>query len=201
MNRDPLGERGGTNLYAFVNNQATTKWDFIGLITDVDEEVVQFSMGLAKANSLGMSVASSLTIASSRIGLASSGNPEVIDKVQAMAPQLCVCGATSVAVDTDVGVKTEHIWSLNQISADLTGRISIVISEGSQVHWRFSGTLDPLPDRFDFLPLVNNRGPVGEFVNFLGFVAQSPLIDALAAFEVFFTGPISLDFSGMVICR
>lgn len=29
--RDPIGERGGVNLYGFVNNRATTGWDRLGL--------------------------------------------------------------------------------------------------------------------------------------------------------------------------
>jgi len=35
--RDPIGERGGVNLYGFVGNDGIKKWDFIGLVSDNDE--------------------------------------------------------------------------------------------------------------------------------------------------------------------
>ena len=31
LSRDPLGERGGLNLYGFVNNNAVNRWDYLGL--------------------------------------------------------------------------------------------------------------------------------------------------------------------------
>ena len=34
INRDPLGERGGTNLYAFVLNDPINYWDYLGLECD-----------------------------------------------------------------------------------------------------------------------------------------------------------------------
>jgi uncharacterized protein RhaS with RHS repeats len=30
LNRDPLGEKGGINLYLFVSNSSLDKWDFLG---------------------------------------------------------------------------------------------------------------------------------------------------------------------------
>ena len=39
LNRDPLGEAGGSNLYAFVENDPVNGWDYLGL-TEVPEGVV-----------------------------------------------------------------------------------------------------------------------------------------------------------------
>ena len=39
LNRDPLGEAGGSNLYSFVENDPVNGWDYLGL-TDVPEGVV-----------------------------------------------------------------------------------------------------------------------------------------------------------------
>jgi len=35
--RDPIGERGGVNLYGFVKNAAPNRWDFLGKITLFDD--------------------------------------------------------------------------------------------------------------------------------------------------------------------
>ena len=39
LNRDPIGEAGGTNLYSFVENDPVNGWDYLGL-TEVPEGVV-----------------------------------------------------------------------------------------------------------------------------------------------------------------
>jgi len=36
LNRDPIGERGGLNLYAFVGNDGVNLWDLLGLWTRTD---------------------------------------------------------------------------------------------------------------------------------------------------------------------
>jgi len=38
--RDPIGERGGLNLYAFVENDAVNWWDYLGLLQWTNENVV-----------------------------------------------------------------------------------------------------------------------------------------------------------------
>jgi RHS repeat-associated protein len=41
INRDPIEESGGVNLYGFVGNQATQKSDFLGLVEDEDAFVIE----------------------------------------------------------------------------------------------------------------------------------------------------------------
>ncbi len=53
-NRDPIGERGGLNLYTFVNNAPTYQFDPLGLDTftfriNVSVLFVDFSFGIGKA--------------------------------------------------------------------------------------------------------------------------------------------------------
>ncbi|MDA3872791.1 MAG: hypothetical protein PF795_02390 [Kiritimatiellae bacterium] len=38
-NQDPIGERGGINLYAFVGNDGVNAWDRLGLISTIDSDV------------------------------------------------------------------------------------------------------------------------------------------------------------------
>ena len=37
LSRDPIGEIGGDNLYGFVNNDAVSKWDYLGLRTRLED--------------------------------------------------------------------------------------------------------------------------------------------------------------------
>jgi RHS repeat-associated protein len=34
INRDPIGERGGINIYSFVENETVSDWDYLGLTTE-----------------------------------------------------------------------------------------------------------------------------------------------------------------------
>ncbi len=36
VNRDPLGEQGGHNLYAYVRNNAINRWDYLGMVDGVE---------------------------------------------------------------------------------------------------------------------------------------------------------------------
>ena len=40
LNRDPIGERGGINLYGFVGNNPVSKWDKLGLVTYKNVNVI-----------------------------------------------------------------------------------------------------------------------------------------------------------------
>ncbi len=46
LSRDPIGERGGLNLYGFVGNNGVTRWDYLGLRKglDLDEVNREFEM-------------------------------------------------------------------------------------------------------------------------------------------------------------
>ncbi|MDX1680729.1 MAG: RHS repeat-associated core domain-containing protein [Akkermansiaceae bacterium] len=39
LNRDPIEERGGVNLYAFVNNDGVNAWDYLGMFSDLGEAI------------------------------------------------------------------------------------------------------------------------------------------------------------------
>ena len=46
LNRDPMGEEGGTNLYAFVENDPVNGWDYLGLNDELVCDPADYSAGL-----------------------------------------------------------------------------------------------------------------------------------------------------------
>ena len=54
LNRDPIGEQGGANLYAFVGNDPVNRWDYLGLILrSAMDAVASESVGYEVAKDLG----------------------------------------------------------------------------------------------------------------------------------------------------
>ena len=48
INRDPIGERGGNNLYGFVGNDGVNGWDYFGLLVNYNKNVTKKEIEEAK---------------------------------------------------------------------------------------------------------------------------------------------------------
>lgn len=197
LSRDPIGEQGGVNLYGMAGNDLVNKFDILGLITDVDIEVVNHSRPHRPMFVLWPRRAPPLTIASVRWGLHDS--LEVQNFVRRAAKALCDCKVYHEISRETVPVQTEHAWSLNQSNADLSGRYTMKDKRGSFLEWDFRGEVEPQVDEFDFSPLFNNRGLDGEIVNAGGAIAAH--YGLLATFQINGDGPVPIRMNGVIDCN
>jgi hypothetical protein len=92
VNRDPIEERGGVNVYAFVGNEPIEEIDYIGLKTWWE---CKWSCGLAmvSASTFGASLASSIATCLFPEGAISKG--ACLLSIAITAGSFITCGATS----------------------------------------------------------------------------------------------------------
>ena len=211
LSRDPIGEKGGNNLYVIANNNLVVQLDPFGLfVTNVDTEVVLHSVeygiiytGIAFWARNFFPDAPALTVNSTDIhdqngqSPLSGSTPEIHNTLFNEAKQLCAKSSIEITNRT-VSIQTGDIWSLGQMNLLLSGTLKCVSRNAQRITWSFEGSVDPQPDRFDFTPLLNNRGVYGEIVNFGG--AAASYLGTLTNFDINFTGPINIDDSGVMVC-
>lgn len=209
INRDPIEEDGGVNIYGFLSNSSVSKLDFLGLLilTDVDAEVLRHSvlygMGLNNgAYPIGFPFpkAPNLTIDTPRWSI---GQVASIDKqIEKKAEEFCKsCKKKMPAYGLRGGYDTIHTYSLGEIMVAVGGEIKL---EGpgpapNTVRWTFRGKLIPMPEYFDFRPLLNDRGFWGELMNAFGFAANAT--GNLANFYIYPTDPQDYILPGITDCN
>jgi RHS repeat-associated protein len=204
VSRDPIGEQGGINLYGMVGNDGVGRVDVLGL-TDVDLEVLAHShkwaafVMVAMFPLKGLFEAPALTIESSRWKVGkSAGSASAHTLLSKVAAQLCSC-PSSVDVDETITIDTVHVWSIGQTNIKVKGDLDIVSKKGDLLSWRFVGEVEPLGDRFDFLPIPNGRPLDAEVVTFGGLLVT--FAGALVPFDILATGPVDHVDSGTILCK
>jgi RHS repeat-associated protein len=199
VNRDPIGERGGRNNYLMAGNNATGKLDILGLITDVDLEVLEHSrnpggQGLFGAVYNQLRTIPPITIDSTRVGLVDGGAS--VGLLSELEKKACVCRTFEVD-EVVFGVQTDHLWSIGRVNVKIVGTFTSTRKEGID-KWSFSGTFEPQNDSFDFEPLFDGRGTAAEIVNTAGWVAEKAGV--FGTFEILFTGPVSVNWTRYLNC-
>ncbi len=142
--RDPIGERGGLNLYGFVGNDGVNEWDLLGQMGPVSP----FTCNNHPSNS----VPDTTRVKASDLGL-SIFSDEDKKKVKKKAESLGVC-------DMEVGERVESgdikVLAIATDKRYTIGHLSAVISgEYTRLNggWSFDGEMDPEDEQvFDFGP-------------------------------------------------
>ena len=194
INRDPIGERGGWNNYLMAGNNATGKLDILGLITDVDLEVLEHSRNPGGQGLLGavynqLRTIPPITIDSNRVGLVDGGAS--VGLLSELEKKACVCKTFEVD-EVVFGVQTDHLWSIGRVNVKIVGTFTSTRKDGID-KWSFSGTFEPQNDSFDFEPLFDGRGTAAEIVNTAGWVAEKAGV--FGTFEILFTGPVPVSWT------
>ncbi len=98
IKRDPIREKGGVNLYAYVHNKSTNRTDTLGLICENPN---------TKNGWLAVCIALGLCTAEPQEGLPNPGAPTVEEPLQPSAPQLPAHAPTDTTDPTGAGSPTE----------------------------------------------------------------------------------------------
>jgi len=200
INRDPIGEQGGLNLYGFVANDPMSNVDYFGL-TDVDDKVIAHALDTINPGSSGglpfmnfFRTGPPLTVESSRVDFRSTGIRSRIVEI-AKTNKSIICSCKSFSVDQqESGVSTSHLLSLGRINIIVEGEFLPSANGG----YEFVGTLEPLTEQFDF-NWDTSRGAAAQVATSAGSVAQTLL--GVLSFDINFTGPVKYKQKGSVRCR
>lgn len=207
INRDPIGERGGLNLYAFVGNDAVNQVDKLGLEglipTAVDLEVLG-AASAAGGNPFGPTPL--LEIDANRLGI-NSQTPGIEDAVAANASELCL-EKTAIS-DNETSVRSAHFYGTGEVGV----RVIAKLTRGASMKdtpccyfYKYEGRTFVKPERFDFEPVFQKRG--WDFMaNAGGWLLQHvPL--GLGSFQTVlgkvnlaFPGSIPITGTGTVCCK
>jgi RHS repeat-associated protein len=194
LNKDPIGEKGGLNVYCFVGNRPIGAVDPWGLFTSVDRDVLDHAWN-SPSPFTSWQVRPPLTIESSRVGITGS-EAGITNQLSSDGELLCGC-STTIQVSALVNIVTDHKWSLGRLNVQLEGTLTKRARGQSSVIWSFSGTADPQTDRFNFDPF-KGREWSAEVVTLLGAIGQHAF--GVESFDILFTGPVSITTLGTTQC-
>jgi len=197
INRDPIEEAGGINLYGFVGNDGVNHVDILGLVTDVDMEVLKYAIEHAMAYSFSGMPIPPLTIASRRVELNSS-NPKLYGLIEKEAKNLCPC-KKDYSVDFVSSVDTKHKFAIGEVGINIKGKVTTPKPSSNEIVWQFDGTVEPRNEKFDFSPFFKNRGLFGSLENTAGFSLWAG--GFLGNFDIQFTGSVPLSGTGTIKCH
>jgi hypothetical protein len=181
ISRDPIGERGGLNLYGFVGNNGLNKIDYFGFIAG-DFPPGDGHVGLPhnpaayyKADELGLIILDG-------------------DFLENKAKDLNICGlatgATKELKKTSVLLFASNApLHIGHLSGEVFGKFT----KTSVIGWQFTGTIDPEDNnRFDFGPNDNHSWWTG--MNELLFVLW--LTNPIVGHDVLIEGTIDYSAAG-----
>ncbi len=170
--RDPIGERGGLNLYGFVGNDGVNSVDALGLTTwttdfgilendasvlSVLNHAINTWENINPLGAFGTGQGSDYFTDIKYLGIGptvtsgeADGNlkdqhPDLFQKVCAMKEG----GTVSVDHDVNNWFSNERPWTIGHINLHVTGMLTKVCPKGREM-WKFEGSATAHPDKFDF---------------------------------------------------
>ena len=194
LSRDPIGERGGLNLYGFVSNDGLNRWDLLGRQpalppgwhgpgSDYDPSSNPFGDPYP------------LTFSAQELGL--KLDVSNVNIVQEKAQRLGVCGlkegetldlpSTQVLMMGTEGFAGPMV--VGHISAELAGTYTM----GRGCVWRFDGDADPEDrNKFDFGPKSHHDNTMNKLLSSLGAMVNW----AVGWVDVVITGNVEVTDGG-----
>ena len=104
VNRDPLGEQGGHNLYAYVRNNAINRWDYLGMVDGV-EVVAEDGGRLSVTSRLEAALARAIAERSSVARMSRSPADDYLDKISGQIDESPI---ERMAADAKAAFIAEH---------------------------------------------------------------------------------------------
>ncbi len=151
VNRDPIEEKGGKNLYEFTNNDPVNLWDYLGLIT-AKEAFEHYRNG--SGSPLRMSFDEIDT---------SSVRPSLFPKVKAVLIKPCCKKETIIDDKIPFSTSGDQASFLGNITLRLEGTLKTT----KKCNWSFFGTLKSYDDYYDFNKSTHRKF-IGEFLTMIG---------------------------------
>ena len=151
LNRDPIAERGGLNLYAYVSNNPFNGVDTLGLLS-AREAFDHYMGGSGTALRMSFDDIDTSAVRPSQFG-------QVKSAISGPARD------ANIPIDDRMafGTSGDQALFLGNITLRLQGNLTLSKSECS---WNFEGTLKSFDDYYDFNPA--NRGLIGELLTGVG---------------------------------
>jgi uncharacterized protein RhaS with RHS repeats len=209
LNRDPIAERGGLNLYGMVGNDGVGRWDWLGLwtpsevfadATATDDKVCQHACNewikMPLIPMFWRTDTSTLVLDITEIiNVANEGSEKYESERKILCEKACRDGSATVEYPETVG--TGHIWGIGRITANYKLEATRIDRAGgcSLCATKLTTTF-PKGDRFDFgmewgKEIGNNLG------NLAGHLAGA--IVGWQEFNIIVTG--SMELSATSECR
>jgi RHS repeat-associated protein len=194
--RDPIGERGGMNLYGFVGNDGVNRWDYLGNFGSGGVGGPPIIGYHPPTHPAGPGMPGMPKYDAEELGMVPFGDAEN-DKIPTRANELKVCNlghgqSVSSGKITMLMIALKVPYHVGHLGAEVNGTFTKVGNGyGDGCGWVFKGVIDPeFNNRFNFHPGAHHPWYLNILLCFLW------LGNPVCAHDVFITGTATINRIG-----